>query len=1086
MVNRTSPGGPGSQAEQRPSTTLARPKPSTTPVVLDADQSRVVEHPAGPLLVLAGPGTGKTTTLVELVARRVQTAQVRVDQVLMLTFSRRAAAELRSRLALRLGHSVREPIARTLHSYAYGLIRRAGVRRGDPPPRLLPTPEQDLLVRDLLRGDLAELDGGYWPEELRLALGTRGFAEEVREFLARAAERGLDPDDLVDLGKRRDRPEWVAAGHFAAQYAQVTALRSAQQSLDPTALVGQAVRLLTNDAEVLQTERSLRRLIVIDEFQDTDPVQERLLRLLAGGGRDLVAVGDPDQSIYGFRGADPDVVRRFPDAFPDIAGKPAPVVALRTSRRCGPTLTAASRRVAARLGGPASHRRLQVPGDVPDSGRVSVRVLESAPAEAADIAAVLRRSHLLSDVPWSDMAGLVRSLAEIPPLARRLRGAGIPVVVRSHQVSLLQLPAARALLSLLDAVAAFPRFDGEAVIDIMQGPFVASDPLTVRRIRRQLRTAELAAGGDRSSLDLLVDQIQVLTELALAHRIGRGSDEPTHSLAAEPHHRMQRLADILAAGLAEMQQADADPERVLTAIWQASGMGEVWRRQVLTAAQSQVEADAHLDAVGALLETAGEFVDRLPGTGIAAFLDTVRDVLIPSDSGTDPALRGGAVSLMTAHAAKGLEFDVVVVSGVQEGVWPNLRVPASLLGADELVAAVDAEEGSGVERASAQLAEERRLFYVATTRARRHLHVTAVADADNEPSRFLVEIDPALAEQDDWCPSPGARPIDLAAIVAELRRVLVHDEIPDALPSLPKNLAERRRVAARWLARLADAGVPGADPEQWYGLPALSTQEPLSDGDDPVRVSPSGMASVLACGVRAFLQSAGGSRESVASGTGALIHDLAHRVALGELSTEDVLPELDRRWHEVSVASGWVDRRQAERARQMARRLTDWLQASGRELVAAEEPFDVVSGSARLVGRIDRIERDESGRLVVVDLKTGSSAARAADLEQDPQLGAYQVAVCESDNHRTADQSATEGGGAELVQLGLPTPGAARVQSQPAIDPTDQDSWVRGLLEEAAASIAASTKQATVGPLCRVCPVRTCCPLQPEGRGVVA
>ena len=156
---------------------------------LDDAQQRVVDHKGGPLLVLAGPGTGKTTTIVEAVAERIERRGTDPERILVLTFSRKAAAELRDRITARLGRTTSEPLALTFHSYAYALVSREFVLAGDQPPRLLSAPEQLLEIRRLLRGEAA--DGALnWPERLRPALATSGFAEELRDVLMRAAERG--------------------------------------------------------------------------------------------------------------------------------------------------------------------------------------------------------------------------------------------------------------------------------------------------------------------------------------------------------------------------------------------------------------------------------------------------------------------------------------------------------------------------------------------------------------------------------------------------------------------------------------------------------------------------------------------------------------------------------------------------------------------------------------------------------------------------------------------------------------------------------------------------------------------------------
>ncbi|HMH94955.1 MAG TPA: UvrD-helicase domain-containing protein, partial [Streptosporangiaceae bacterium] len=378
------------------------PVPAPRPPVLDAAQRAVVDHAGGPLLVLAGPGTGKTTTIVEAVVERIAGRGIDPARLLVLTFSRKAARELRERIALRLARTTRRPLALTFHSYAYALVRREYVLAGDEPPVLLSGPEQLLEVRRLLRGEAAD-GGGSWPERLRPALATRGFAAELRDFLLRATERGLDGRGLAELGARRGRDDWVSAGRFLDAYAARFDLAPVP-AYDYSEIVRIAGGLLRRKA-VRDRERDAYDAICVDEYQDTDPAQEEMLRQLAGDGRELIAVGDPDQSIYAFRGADVEAIRRFPDRFRAPDGQPARVVALRTGRRSGPVLLAASRRVTARMpaalgaaggaraaGAPRrpGHRDLvPVPGAPP--GEVRVLTAASASQEAALIADTLRR-----------------------------------------------------------------------------------------------------------------------------------------------------------------------------------------------------------------------------------------------------------------------------------------------------------------------------------------------------------------------------------------------------------------------------------------------------------------------------------------------------------------------------------------------------------------------------------------------------------------------------------------------------------------------------------------------------------------------
>ncbi|HEY2298179.1 MAG TPA: UvrD-helicase domain-containing protein, partial [Jatrophihabitans sp.] len=326
-------------------------RPQLDVPVLDAAQRRVVEHRGGPLLVLAGPGTGKTTTLVEAAVARVE-AGVPVEQLLMLTFSRRAAGELRDRITARLGRTVREPVARTLHSYAFGVLRLANLAQRLPAPRLLSGPEQDLILRELL----GDRDPALWPAELRPALRTRAFAGELRDLLMRAVERGLDGAGLAGLGRAHGRADWIAAGAFLREYHDVTSL-ARPGAYDPAELIRSALGAFAEDRELLETERSRRRHVLVDEYQDTDPAQAELLSVLAEGADELILVGDPDQSIYAFRGADESAIRDVDERFG--RGARVPVVALDVSRRAGQTLLEASRRVADRLPGRAEQRRLR-------------------------------------------------------------------------------------------------------------------------------------------------------------------------------------------------------------------------------------------------------------------------------------------------------------------------------------------------------------------------------------------------------------------------------------------------------------------------------------------------------------------------------------------------------------------------------------------------------------------------------------------------------------------------------------------------------------------------------------------------------
>jgi superfamily I DNA/RNA helicase/RecB family exonuclease len=1040
-------------------------------LIADPVQRQVMAHADGPLLVIGGPGTGKTTTLVEAVAARVA-AGATPEGLLALTYSRRGALRLRDRIEARLGagatarttaepmvrttaeptaRTTAEPMVRTFPAYAFGLLRRAAALAGDPPPRLLTGPEQDLVIRELLEA----ADG--WPEALRPALHTRAFATELRDLMLRAVERGIGPAGLADHGRALRRPDWAAAARFYQQYRQVLALRDATGrgavGYDAAELVRAATALLLDDPQLLAAERRRLAAIYVDEFADTDPAQRDLLATLAGGGKLLVAFADPDSSTFAFRGADPSGVADFPHRFHTAEGANAPTVTLDRSYRSGAELLAATRRVAVRLRGPSRHRVL-APATGPGPGTVEVRTFRTSTTESAYLVHRLREAHLLHGMPWSDMAVIVRSTArQLAPLRRALQQAGIPTETAAEDLPLQAQPAVAPLLLLLRCAVEPGRLDEDAAVALLHSPLGGADPLAERRLRQGLRALAFAAGDRRPSGVLLVEALQDATELAAVDRRW-----------AAP---AKRVAGLIATAREAAAKPGSTVEDVLWAVWDAAGLADRWAEVSARGGHRGAAADRDLDAVVALFDTAARFTDRLPGARTEVFLDYLLGQELPADSIAPTADRGAAVRILTAHAAKGLEWDFVAIAGVQEGAWPDLRLRGSVLGSEVLVDVAAGRELGTVGRLAALLDEERRLFYVAATRARRHLLVTAVAagDAEEQPSRFLLELAEEMAAE-----ASPPRALTLPALVAELRGVVVD---ATAVPG-------RRRAAARQLARLAAAGVPGAHPDAWWGLPELSDERPLVDPGQPVTVTPSTVESVQRCSLRWLLERhGGGNRPSPEQGIGNLVHAAAMLAADATVDRAALVDYVAGRFDAIELSARWLAGRERQRAEAMLDKLVAWLAANPRRLVAIERDFLVRLGDdLQIKGRVDRLEIDESGRLVVIDLKTGKSTPTQAELSQHPQLAAYQAAI-----EAGAFEESAEAGGASLVQLGGDRV-SAREQGQGALADADNPDWAREMIRRTAQAMAASTFHAVANNKCRVCPVRTACPISGKGRHV--
>lgn len=1080
----------------------------------------MVDHRSGPLLVLAGPGTGKTTTLVESVAAYTARGG-NPERALVLTFSRKAAMELRDRMALRIG-AARAPRATTFHSFCYALVRaHQDSRLFVEPLRLLSGPEQDVAVRELLAGqpDLERLGLAHvrWPDELRACLTTRGFADEVRAVLARSRELGLGPAALADFARRIGRPDWTAASAFLAEYLDVLDL---QGVLDYAELVHRAV-LLAHRPQVAEGLSARYDAVFVDEYQDTDAAQVRLLHALAGGGRTLVAFGDPDQSIYAFRGADVNGILEFPYAFPRADGRPAPVEVLRSSRRSGATLLAATRQLTQRMPLtrlPAekvrAHRELT---PVREGGRVEVCTYPTPGTEVDNIADILRRAHLEDGIPWGEMAVLVRAGSRtIPTLRRALTAAGVPLDIDGDDLPLRHEPAVAPLLTALKAVARavasetgdvrppaqeaaagppeavtteepdapapeHPWLDTETALTLLASPLAGMDAADLRRLGRALREEQRAAGNHLPPpSDDLLTRALAEPERLVAH-------DPTYARGA------QRLGVLLRTAR-ERLSGGGTAEDALWELWN----GTPWPRRLEWAARrggaAGRNADRDLDAVCALFATASRAEERTGGRGALNFLAELEAEDIAADVLAGRAVRPDAVRLMTAHRSKGLEWRLVVVAGVQEGLWPDLRRRGSLLEADRIGRDGLAEPLTP----GALLAEERRLFYVAATRARERLVVTAVkapADDGDQPSRFLTELG---VEPKDVTGRPR-RPLAVAALVAELRATTVDPRVSDTL----------REAAARRLARLAalvdEDGrplVPSAHPYRWWGMyEPTESKVPLRDRDRPVVLSGSALDQLAnTCALQWFLgrEVKADAPATAAQGFGNVVHVLADEVASGRTPADlDVLMErLDSVWNALAFDAPWKSAQEKENARVALERFLKWHVDSGgarpgRTPVASEHDFDVTLEAGpyevRIRGSMDRVETDREGRAYVVDFKTGKQAPSADEVTHHPQLAVYQLAVREGAVDEHFDGVHPESGGAELVHL---RQGAARKnggESLPKVQAQQplEGEWIGDLLATAAGKVLDERFSPTTGQHCTHCAFRASCSARPEGRHVV-
>jgi RecB family exonuclease len=727
-----------------------------------------------------------------------------------------------------------------------------------------------------------------------------------------------------------------------------------------------------------------------------------------------------------FRGGEPDLLGRFEQRLG--IETPARIV-LRTAHRHPETIRRFVGRVTERIGTALAGPQRAATSRAGGSPVLSVEA-DGPGALAARIAHLLRDRHLEHDVPFADQAVVVRSGALVEPLARALEIAGVPAVTSGTAQDAADR-APRALVEVVAVALGLLPLTPESAVSLLTGPFCGLDGLALRRLRLALRVEELGGGGVRTAGELLVDALAAPDRLATI-------DTPAVRRAARLATTMQTVRDLEAAG--------ASAEDLLWHVWDASGLAPVWRERALGAGLVAAEANRDLDDLVALFASAARAAERGPTDPAAGFLTDRLEADVADDSLAPRGLRDG-VLVTTPVGVAGQEFDTVVIAGLQDGVWPNLRPRGSLLGLGELVAELDGRgvPASPVDERRAVLSDELRLFALAASRARSVLLLAAVANDDEAPSVLF-----GLAEG----PAPdgaATAPNALRPLVGLLRRTAVGGG------------AGLRDEAAAALARLARADVPGAAPSSWWGLADVSTDQPLvPDPEQPVRVSPSKLERFEESPLDWFLERVAGGEPMLAGAIGTMLHWVLETATAPDEAA--LLAALEGRWRELDFEADWIAARERRLANRMlgsiARYLAD-AAAEGTVLLGGETKFEFPVGRALATGTIDRVERDSAGRVRVVDLKTGSTRPSGPATAQHAQLGVYQLAV------RAGVVQGVEGdapsGGAALLFVRQKGKEPYALLAQRALDDETADGF-RARLAAAAEGMAAAEFAGPVEP----------------------
>ena len=1050
----TAPAAPEHSAA-RLAALLEQPPPT-------AEQTAVIEAPLAPMLVVAGAGSGKTETMASRVVWLIANGIVEPRQVLGLTFTRKAAHELGERIGARLGalaaalraegHALppglerggddlvgQRPVVHTYNGFALDLVREHALAVGiDPELTMMSTSASWQLAHEVVEGWDDSLDLEASPATLTAALLslTSSLADHLvtpahLETHLRRIRDHLSGIPLQVEGRRRTTPKDVAKvlGALESRLALLPLLerfaeiRTADSALDFADQVSLAARVAREVPAASALARRLHRVVLLDEFQDTSVAQLQMLTDLFGPGHPAVAVGDPQQAIYGWRGASAASLAGFADAF---ATEDRPVLqrSLSTSWRNDEAVLAVANRLAAPLRGAGGGVSIPELTARPGAGEGACEIVEAADerSEAAAIARWVRarRGEQPEHDPPASAAVLVRARRQIPALVEGLEAAGLAAEVVGLG-GLLHRPEVADVRALL--TCAHDPGRGDALMRLLAGPrfrLGARDLAVLGRWRdrigaRRRRDEAPPTGRDEAETVSLLDAVDDLPPADWTDADGRG-------LTGTGRARLHQLQQILR----ELRRLLPLPlPDLVTAATRLLGVD-------LTLWESEPDSRALAD-LEAFRDHAAAFDRTARRGGLGAYLDLLEisedeesglSVTAAPETAHDPA----AVTIVTMHSAKGLEWDLVAVAGLTEGSVPSydlrrarpdesgrLRVradgwlgplagasvPTALRGdadtlpelawaeADTQVDAVDLIDEFRIAQGEEALAEDRRLMYVAVTRARRRLLLTSAAWrgglATARPrSRYLTEVtslipdtfrtvetvpeeNPLVSERPkaDWPPAPGA-PEQARDRAAELLAAADQDDAELADPELAE-------LVRRALADLAQQ----AAPPQVHSPPRLSASQAVAQARDPqaaaielLRPVPRRPSAAAARGTafHAWVESHFG---------GAALLDLEDLADLAEPEDEEGMDH--RALREAFAASEWA----------------------GRSPLAVEHPVHTRVGEVAVRGVIDAVFADPEGTdgsegVIILDWKTGRMPRPAQLRERALQLSLYRLAWHES------------------------------------------------------------------------------------------
>jgi DNA helicase II / ATP-dependent DNA helicase PcrA len=896
---------------------------------LNDAQKRAIHHRDGPLLVIAGAGTGKTRVITERIRCLLESdPSLSGENILALTFTDKAAGEMKARVIRAVGDRAKDITLKTFHSFCESLLKGR-----NPQARMLDKVDHWILLRRNLSrlqldhyrrlaepgqflNDFVEFFSRCQDELVSCEDYQRHIDQLAAQFDAERAQ--LDPDTLAERQESLAREQEIARAYHASE----ELLREKGCSSFGTLITG-AVELLERDSDFRASLQTRFRYILVDEFQDTNIAQLRLLELLVNDSKNIFAVGDNDQAIYRFRGASFGSFKLFLERFAGWReGQDSAQyrVSLTENYRSTPNILRVATQVIAQNTVSADFPQKILSSNKPEGEKIRIVEFATAADEARWVASELERIHKAGR-RWRDFAVLYRAHGHRDELVRELSRRDIPFVI--SRLSILEHPLVKDVLAYLRMIAT--PYDDIAAARVLATPAWQLVPSDLVRFAERARKERVRI------YDVLQTQPQTL---------------PFDS----SHLGLTELLDFVSAQRKTMKRRDA--RHIVADLFEWL---EIYQRA----------SDHDREYIRRLAEFVKEWEDKSDTRKLPEFIEYLDffeqangAVCLEDDS------PGDAVRLMTVHGAKGLEFSHVFVLRVNRNKFPQperphvFEFPAALM-----------KEGLPEEQFHNQ--EERRLFYVALTRAQDRLTITALTEKKGRVPPFIEDIlmEPRIQRRDvlQLAPQPAA-PNGAVATTAQMTGSLF------ASLDLPKIFSRITQWAETFLPAPAE----------------------------PLELNPSAVDSYRKCPQKylfAYLWSLQEGPKATLT-FGRVMHATIRRV-MTEFKKGNRLPfeEVQRLFETEWSASGFEDEYQESEYKkdgvEQLRALHQALLDETPEILDLEKKFALpIENNIVLTGRIDQINSLGRGEAEIVDYKTGRPK-KEAEARRDLQLSIYAIAAKE-------------------------------------------------------------------------------------------